>query len=217
MSGYQWYPINSNQQNIYVDSAATYSLTTTDNHGCTATDSIVVSVQTNTLPIVTDTTICSGTSITLFVTGNPTIEWYNSINSINAFNSGNSYTTPNLTTTTTYYILMDSGMCKSSRVPLTVTIENCCYFVPNVFTPNNDARNDYWTITGKNLKDLHVKIYDRWGLLIYIMDGPDSKWEGQIMNTNEFAPAGVYYWVADLVDILDIPTQQKGYIELIRD
>jgi gliding motility-associated-like protein len=217
MTTYQWTPGLSNQQSIYVDSANTYSLTTTDNYGCTAIDSITVTVQTDTPPIVTDTTICSGVSITLYVTGNPTIEWYDSINSINPFNSGTNYTTPNLTTSITYYVLMDSGQCKSARVPINVTVEPCDLFVPNVFTPNNDRKNDEWRIEGKALKGIHVKIYDRWGLLIYVIDGLKNGWDGQIMNSNQLAPDGVYYWIADLVDIFDKATQQRGYIELIRN
>ena len=51
-----------------------------------------------------------------------------------------------------------------------VTEEDCgCYpFVPNVFTPNNDGRNDAFQIYSNcTIQDYELTIYDRWGNLVF--------------------------------------------------
>ena len=44
----------------------------------------------------------------------------------------------------TYYILCHTDSCRSMLVPVTVDIEDCPPFAPNVFTPNNDGFNDFY-------------------------------------------------------------------------
>ena len=40
-------------------------------------------------------------------------------------------------------------------------------FVPNVFTPNGDGRNDLFMVKAANIHNFKMYIYDRWGTLIY--------------------------------------------------
>ena len=39
--------------------------------------------------------------------------------------------------------------------------------VPNAYTPNNDGLNDTWNIVPVFVKDYNLKVYDRWGRLVF--------------------------------------------------
>ncbi|MGB1151978.1 MAG: gliding motility-associated C-terminal domain-containing protein, partial [Schleiferiaceae bacterium] len=63
--------------------------------------------------------------------------------------------------------------------------------VPNFFTPNGDMVNDRLDIVSDNADELHQRIYNRWGQLVYESYLPDESWDG----TFNGAPvaAGVYF------------------------
>ncbi len=71
-------------------------------------------------------TTCSGGTVTLNVTaaGGNVVRWYNDPTAGNLLGTGSSYTTPNLTSTTTYYACSynATGNCESSRVAVTATV-----------------------------------------------------------------------------------------------
>ncbi len=73
----------------------------------------------------TGQTICSGSPTTLTATANggTTLKWYASATSGTVLATGNTFTTPALTATTTYYIeVSKDGCANSARVPVTVTV-----------------------------------------------------------------------------------------------
>jgi gliding motility-associated-like protein len=64
----------------------------------------------------------------------------------------------------------------------------------NLFTPNNDGINDYWEIPelgayGK----CEVKVYNRWGKLVFASTNYDNRWDGTSDGVN--LPEGPYYFV----------------------
>jgi gliding motility-associated-like protein len=70
-------------------------------------------------------TICSGSPATLTVSpaDGTTITWYNAPTAGTALLTGNSYTTPALTATTTYYVQVSRDGCANlTRVPVVVTV-----------------------------------------------------------------------------------------------
>ncbi|MBI3501904.1 MAG: gliding motility-associated C-terminal domain-containing protein [Bacteroidetes bacterium] len=123
MAGYQWTPINSYNDSVYVP-AGTYFLTTTDANGCTASTSVTIALDTSvTKPSANDTTVCAGTSATLFATGTGQIEWYSSATSTIPIYTGNPFTTPSINTQTTYYVATSNSTgCHSLRDSVTVFI-----------------------------------------------------------------------------------------------
>ena len=75
-------------------------------------------------PVLGDTTICAGTSVTINVTGGigGNYEWYTSASGGTPFHTGSSYTTPVLNNTVTYYVSSSDGTCISDRTPITITV-----------------------------------------------------------------------------------------------
>src|SRR5690554_4180157 len=128
-------------------------MTTFPVNGATGGASGMASQITYTLDILVDNdTICRGETSTLTASkvGNlspsPGLLWYNNYTGGAAIASGNTYTTPALTTTTTYYV----GMCPNSfRVPVTVVVAPDIVFTgtPPTISPETCAGND-GSITG---------------------------------------------------------------------
>lgn len=76
-------------------------------------------------PTVSGQTICAGnpTTLTAVANGGATLKWYATPTGGSALTTGLTYTTPILTTTTTYYIEILNGTCANpQRYPVTVTV-----------------------------------------------------------------------------------------------
>lgn len=60
---------------------------------------------------------------------------------------------------------------------------NSAVYIPNVFSPNGDGINDYFEIFFAEQttvqKVLKVEIMDRWGNLVYLLEGEMPKWDGR--------------------------------------
>lgn len=78
------------------------------------------------------------------------------------------------------------------------------YILPNVFTPNGDGINDYWTTHFMN-DDEYVIIFNRWGNEIISLDKYNPTWNG-----NGYSD-GVYYYKSIMRG--DIKT---GLIEILK-
>lgn len=75
-------------------------------------------------------------------------------------------------------------------------IDSSKLFIPNVFTPNGDALNDVFTITGGLSTCLAeaMDVYNRWGTAIFSTeDKTKFYWDGTIEGKP--APDGVYYYI----------------------
>lgn len=67
-------------------------------------------------------------------------------------------------------------------------------FIANTFSPNNDGLNDYWKVVTRAECWLtwELRIYNRWGTLVWLSYDPDAKWLGEKLES--FVPDGVYTW-----------------------
>ena len=76
--------------------------------------------------------------------------------------------------------------------------------IDTVLTPNGDGLNDTWYIEGlDNYPDNVVRVYNRWGNLVYEKTKYDNSWDGtanagMIINKGVKLPVGTYYYVLDL-------------------
>jgi len=103
----------------------TYYVESSDANGCiSARKAVTVTINPNpTPPTASNTSVCFNTSATLTASAaTGTVQWYDSPVGGNFLKTGNTYTTPALTATTTYYIQAVSATCTSSRTPVTVSI-----------------------------------------------------------------------------------------------
>ncbi len=104
-----------------------------------------------------------------------------------------------------------------------ICIDNCPeYDLPNVFTPNGDNKNDFFTPLPKwrYVKDVDIKIFDRWGLLMFATDDPEVLWDGKNQDTKVECTDGTYFYVC-IVNEIRIdgikPRVLKGFVQLIKE
>jgi gliding motility-associated-like protein len=85
-------------------------------------------------------------------------------------------------------------------------------FVPTAFTPNNDGKNDSWTIPYLDpLFDAKVNVYNRYGQLIYHAPALKVDWNGDWNGMPQ--PSGTYVY---LIHFKDGSPDMKGTVNLIR-
>jgi gliding motility-associated-like protein len=51
-------------------------------------------------------------------------------------------------------------------------------FVPDVFSPNGDGNNDVLTVFGDHFTDFEMRIFNRWGEVIFYTNDINQKWDG---------------------------------------
>jgi gliding motility-associated-like protein len=101
-----------------------------------------------------------------------------------------------------YAVTAIDSFNNESHFSIVVCVDNCIdYILPNVFTPNGDGMNDIFRPSNYAfVEKVDMKIYNRWGVLVYQTEDPDINWDGKRMNTNQIVPPGVYYYVCDVFE-----------------
>jgi len=75
------------------------------------------------------------------------------------------------------------------------------YEIPNVFTPNGDGINDefkiIWHFPPLDFGIFTIRIFNRWGNLVFESNDPHFEWDGINQATGQPAPDGTYFWVIE--------------------
>jgi gliding motility-associated-like protein len=221
-------PIGANYQ-IYVDGVAmtigtyifsglvpsqTYSVSVIDiTTGCisTAFDATIIAVPTSEIVDAgPDYLIQSGETITLTATGNGVIIW----------NTGDPVSTNVSPTVTTIYTatMTDVNGCIDTDDAI-VTIEIDCgeLFIPTAFSPNGDAVNNSFRIkiNPTCVKEINLKVFDRWGEVVFQTTSPDGAWDGKYKGKE--LDSGVFVYVLEIMLDTDTELQKfKGNLTLIK-
>jgi gliding motility-associated-like protein len=115
-------------------------------------------------------------------------------------------------------IATNTDLCTATD---SIVIDNICeaeLYVPDIFSPNSDLVNDIFIPKGKYIRSFEMKIYDRWGEMIFLSKHLDNGWDGRYRGKQ--AESGVYAYVIHY-DSLDIngKTSTKtisGHVILVR-
>jgi gliding motility-associated-like protein len=126
---------------------------------------------------------------------NPVVNSYNHIN--------------NYTLTITY----NKG-CTASDSATVIVTGNPQVFIPNSFTPNGDGNNDVFLIYGENIKTVNLKIFNRWGELVFNSESQYLGWDGNYKGHAQLP--GVYVYEAEITFLDNTQTLRTGSITLIR-
>ena len=82
-------------------------------------------------------------------------------------------------------------------------VDNCpIYELPNIFTPGGDGVNDFLVpFPYKFVEDIDIKIFNRWGTLVFETNNPNIGWDGKDMRSGIAVPSGVYFYVCTVNEI----------------
>lgn len=87
-------------------------------------------------------------------------------------------------------------------------------YAPNVFTLNADGLNDYFVLKGVFIHQYQIRIFDRWGMLVFESNDFKKHWDGKIEGKN--APADVYVFTATGIGRKGQVVTLTGNVTLLR-
>lgn len=86
-------------------------------------------------------------------------------------------------------------------------------YVPSAFTPNNDGLNDTLKFFGPPSSNAVVKIYSKWGLVVYTSTDLSEGWDGKISGNK--ATSGTYLYEIVLTTQNGEKLRQRGTFVLL--
>lgn len=121
---------------------------------------------------------------------------------------------------TTFHLTVIDSCMQSQTFPITI-IDKCPMVIPNIFTPNNDDKNDMFII--KNLEDygtISLTILNRWGNVVYENNKYDNTFKGQDNKGNDLVDGVYYYMVKEIVEftsqLTEKPISVSGYFTIMK-
>lgn len=87
-------------------------------------------------------------------------------------------------------------------------------FYPTAFTPNGDGLNDLFSVFGQYIVTFEMKIFNRWGELVYTATALEQGWDGNYKGNP--MPEGTYTFVADISDRAGRSFKKSGSVLLLR-
>lgn len=174
---------------------------------------IIVNASSQVATTFDSTTILLGESVTLGAFGGVSYTWYPDF-----FLSDDSVASPVATPldTTLYSVVMTdlNGCTSTAQVLVNVRPPNQV-FVPNIFSPNSDAVNDFIKLyTTGPIERLEFHIFDRWGNRVFFSDDVNERWDGTYNGKN--CNTGVYAYFYRIAFADGKVIRGKGDITLIR-
>ncbi len=103
------------------------------------------------------------------------------------------------------------------NVPTVIELPDVDLFIPEVFTPDGDGKNDFFVIKGIEGRTVKLTVFNRWGNKVYQNDAYDNTWSGipnvtgLIIGSNKL-PQGTYYFIVEFEDGKDDAV--NGYVVL---
>lgn len=202
-------------------SAGNYTTTVIDANGCAQTQTISVAQTTG--PFVSasanPTTIFTGDSTTLSVSGGATYVW-SPATGLSCTTCLNPTALPN--STAIYCVIATDNNGCSNNACVTVFVQVDCenageLYLPNAFTPNGDGENDILQVHYGNIECIEtfkLVIYNRWGQKVFQNTDPLFQWDGSYKGNPEGTATFAYYINATFTNGEEII--KKGNISLIR-
>ena len=191
-----------------------YWLELEDDNGCVYRDSIETTfAELPQLNLGPDTMICDGFNYRLipdigigsfsWLDGNPTLQY--------AISEPGIY----------YGSLSNDGCVAVDSVD--IDFAECTLFtpfVPNVFSPNDDGRNDFLTMRyddSVEILEYKMEIFNRWGAMIFESQDASQGWDGRFRDRR--VDSGVYVYLISVTYIDDMGVNSavlQGDVTLIR-
>ena len=203
--------------NSDLNESGTFLLLVEENNQCgSITDVLELTVnQPITLTASNDITIASGESTQLSVSGGTQYLWSPS-DFLSCSNCENPIANPN--TTTTYEVTdLTAGNCVTSA-SVTITVDDSepgFLFVPTAFSPNADGNNDVFEVKYAEIDIYNIRIFNRFGELVFESSDPNQTWDGYFNNINQ--PLSTFVWQVTYNFTYNAQIQsQKGNLTLIR-
>ena len=182
------------------------TLTTTLTNGCVATLTSLNMICVEALPIAafspSTSTINEENSIIQFqnnTINGSTYTWNFGDNSPTSSNENPShdYTGAEVGNYTVTLIALSPFGCSDTATSIIQLQEDLIYFIPNTFTPDEDAHNPTFQpifTSGFDPFDFNLLIFNRWGEIVFESHNAEIGWDGTYRSGGKLVQDGVYSW-----------------------
>lgn len=198
-----------------------YTLTAEDANGCTAAASATLAA-----PIIPhielgqDLTVELAESVQILLTQDTPLDLFAWVppQGLSCSDCPEPLATPAETTTYTLTVEAPGGCTATDSLTVSVLKVRDVY-IPNVFSPNDDGVNDFFTVYGgAEVSEVTLEIYSRWGELIFrriggANDDPGG-WDGTFKG--EAVSPGVFVWRADVLFYDGVRLAYSGNVTVVR-
>jgi gliding motility-associated-like protein len=199
-----------------------YTVTISDQRGCTAIVTAVVGYK-DSIPALevttTDNTLYQGQSTQLNSTpvyAGGSYAW-TPVTGLNNPQLPEPVATPLETTTYTAIYTDNNGCIVTDSIVIEVRQVLCEepeIFLPTGFSPNGDQKNDILFVRGNSIERIYLAIYDRWGELVFESNSKDKGWDGSYRGKP--ATADVYTYYLEVICFDKSEFKKQGNITLLK-
>lgn len=108
-----------------------------------------------------------------------------------------------------------------SPISIDFCIDNCPEFeLPNIVTLNGDDVNDFFKARKvRQIKEIDLVVFDRWGNLVYKTNDPYFKWDCVSILTKQQVSEGTFFYICDVFEprVSGIKKRNlKGYMQVVK-
>lgn len=206
---YLW-STGSTADTLLVTASGWYGVEVVDTNGCRVHDSLQVTLVDP--PMVAtdpDTTVC-GADFEVALQAVPVMPHTSYL-----WSTGD--TTMTITATSAgAFVISATNACGTVRDTVNIVQfpHEPGYFIPNVFSPNGDGINDAFLVENFRPEEYLLRIFDRWGRLVFETSNNEAAWDGQA--SGKPAPEGTYYYSIRTRDCRGYLIYEKGHLSLFR-
>ncbi len=191
-----------------------FTIAITDTSGCVGTDSVIAHVYP--IPVTSageDIVLDHGQQVQLqgIVPPRSTFSW-SPTTGLSCTDCLDPIVTSQSTNIKYYLNVVDEFGCEAID-SVNAFLVSSIYF-PNAFSPNKDGDNDEFALYGYNILDYDLKIFNRWGDMIFQTNNINEGWDGRFKGKD--APIGVYVWRVTYSDIYGSEKERFGHLTLVR-
>jgi len=104
--------------------------------------------------------------------------------------------------------------CPDSACKQLLIVSDDLVDLPTAFTPNGDDHNDIFIVRGKDIEKIDLKIFNRWGELVFQSKNPYFGWDGTYKG--EPQEMEVYDWLLNATLKSGTGVFKKGNVTLLR-
>jgi gliding motility-associated-like protein len=216
----------SPNQNVSPSVTTTYIVIGTNLNNCSDTSSVTVTVEPGTIANAgLDQELCDDILVFTLNANSPLIPgeigtWSTlfGAGTINNLNSPSSSGSGLSSGTNIFVWTIVNSLCPPSSDSVTINVISCepsSILIPNVFTPNGDGENDFFTVKGVNLISVEGEIYNRWGQKMFAWNNIKGSWDGRTLSGTE-VPDGTYFYIIKATGEDGTEYLKKGGFSLIR-
>lgn len=112
-------------------------------------------------------------------------------------------------------VATDRNGCKDTITKPLIILDEFYIYVPNSFTPDDNRANNTFKVSTINVVEFHIRIFNRWGEMVFEADDKDFEWDGTYGPLR--VKDGTYVWKIDYKSIHDDELQQMvGHVTLLK-